>query len=202
DEDGRCAAAQDAVRRRDERMADGYDLVPGADADGEESEVEGGGAVRDRTRMRGPDLPRELGFETGDLLALGEPAGENDGARGVGFGGPDQGLRDRDHAGILSGRTACAPAALWPRHQSTRSFRPAASGTVASKPISRCAAETSASRRRTGLTARSGACWGVRSGRPMARDRERASSTRLVSMPVPTFSATSVASDSAARTLA
>ena len=116
DEDRHAAALADGVRRGDEGVADRHHLVARPDADGEEREVQRGGAVRDGAGVGGADVGGELGLEGGDLRPLGEPAGEDDGGGGLGLLGAEDGLGDRDHE-----RASRAAAAVSARHQATRS---------------------------------------------------------------------------------
>ena len=90
----------------------------------------------------------ELLFERGDLGSLGDPAGENHAARGIGLALVHHGFDDGDHqAAILS---------LLARHQSTRRARPSSRSMVERKPNFSAAFFVQASRRDTGLTLRSG----------------------------------------------
>ena len=93
---GRRAAVPDGVRRGDERVADGDDLVARADADGQKRQVQRRRAVRDGAGVRRADVVGELALEGGDLRSLGHPAGQDHATHGLDFLLVENRLGDRN----------------------------------------------------------------------------------------------------------
>src|SRR5262249_22663979 len=98
DENGGCTAISDAVRSGDERMADGDDFIPGANASSQEGEMQRGGAIGYSAGVWGADTSCELALEGGDFGPLGEPTREDDAANSIGFLFVEKGFCDRDHS--------------------------------------------------------------------------------------------------------
>ena len=73
-EHGQGAAIADAVRGRDERMADGDDFIAGLDADGQQRQMQGRGAVRNGAGVLGADKGGKSLFEAGDGGTLTHPS--------------------------------------------------------------------------------------------------------------------------------
>ena len=156
-EDRRRSAVADGVRRGNERMADGDDLIAEADTERGERDVKRRRAARHRAGMRRADGLGEFAFERRDLGALRHPAGENRAARGLRFLLVHPGTRHGNHGvhghGVAaftsqlrtislrsssSGDNSCA------RYQSSSCRMPSASGTRTSYPISDRACDMSA----------------------------------------------------------
>ena len=111
---------------------------PGADADGEQREVQRGGAVRHRAGVRRADERGELALERRDLRPLGDPARAGRPSRAASTSAsPSTGLA----IGIMAPAPAASRCAGTPRARrattSTRSRRPSSSGIAARKPSSR-----------------------------------------------------------------
>ena len=96
DEHRRRAAVADGVGGGDERVADGDDLVAGADADGQQRQVQRGGAVRHGAGVRRADMRGELALEGRDLRPLGQPARLDHSCDGFDLGLAEEGLCDWD----------------------------------------------------------------------------------------------------------
>ena len=94
-EDRDRAAVADAVGRGDEGVADGDDFVPGADADGQQRQVQGRRATGHGAGVLGPDPRCELTLERGDLRPLGDPAGTKRRGDGLDLGIADRRTRQR-----------------------------------------------------------------------------------------------------------
>src|SRR5262249_4888074 len=123
-----------------------------------------------RAGVSGADEAGELALERGHLGTLRDPAAQDDPASGRGLSLAHQGFGDRNHAATVA----------FARHHSTSRARPSSSPTRARNPSKRSASETSARRRGTGFTLRSGPYSG-RSVEPIAASSAAARSFRLVS---------------------
>ena len=96
DEDRRRAAVANRVGRRDERVADRDDLIAGADAGRQQSQVERRRAVRHRAGVRRADELGELTLERRDLGPLRDPAGKNHPAHRLDLDLVENGSGDRN----------------------------------------------------------------------------------------------------------
>src|SRR5665213_717161 len=141
--------------------------------------------------MIGANKFSEFLFERRDFGTLRDPAAQNNARRGVCFAFIHHGLDDGNHEMLF----------LFSRHQETRRCKPSSRPTVDLNPSLSSALVTSASRRETGLTFRSGPYSGTRFD-PITRSNAVASSLRLVSVPLATLNTSSLMSDWSARTLA
>ena len=126
---------------------------PGSTPTREQRQMQGRGAVGNRDRVVGADVRREFLLEGRDLGALGDPAGQDDAARGLGLALVHHRLDDRDHYAAIR--------SLFARHHSTRRDRPSSRSMVERKPSFSLAFSVQASRRETGLTLALGAVFGL-----------------------------------------
>ncbi len=141
DEHRHGAAVADGVGGGDEGVADGDHLVAGPDADGQQRQMQRGGAVGHGAGVRRADRGGELRLEGRDLRALGDPAGQNGGCAASASASPSSGLAiGIMHASAAARRVRCRATrrpgrASPPRAESSlrsraapgaRSYRPAA----------------------------------------------------------------------------
>src|SRR5208337_4861729 len=159
---------------------------------------QGRGAAAAGDRVAGTHVVCHRLFERLHARALREPSAGDHLADSFHLFLPQHRLRDGNH-GEYSCHCLAAIACF--RH-STRRRRPSSRPTRARNPSSSAAFETSASRRGTGFTARSGRNSGSTSVRPVTRSRASRRPRSVVSVPDATLKTSSLTSLRAASTFA
>src|SRR5262245_4761514 len=145
DKDRDRAAVTDTIRGSDVGMTHRHNLIARPNSNRQERQMQSSRAAGNSAGIIRPNAGSKLAFECSHFMSLGNPAGEQGSSDRLRFRFTNPGPGNRNHALLLSSF-----------HHSSNRRSPSSNPTRASKPSMRRALLTSASRRGTGLTLRSG----------------------------------------------